>query len=154
MAITSTTTLDLAGQTATISFYQGITLLDQITFSSNAITYAAISTYNLSKSDMALYFNFVNAFLSLLYTNFPVVGLSQKLIWPLCVFDITESNSGVVHIIYTQASQGNTFLVINYVPIASSGSFSTRASPVTISLQEFIMGINVKTQYFNQVSLN
>jgi hypothetical protein len=153
MALTSQTTLDLAGQTATLSYYQGASLIDQITFANNAITYQTISTYNLSKSDMALYYKFLNAFYQILNFNFPIVSQSLNLVWPLCQFDITESTSGVTHIIYTQASQGTSFLVINYVPIAAAGSFSSRTA-TTISLQEFIFGVTIKLNFFNQVALN
>lgn len=154
MALTSTTSLDLVAQTCTISFYQGASLLDQITFSSDLVTYEAISSYNLSKSDMALCIKFLNVYLLLIYTNFPLTGQSINLAWPLCKFDITLSTSGVEHITYTQSSQGNTFLTINYVPIASAASFSARVSPVTISIQEFINGVNFQNAFFNQVSLN
>lgn len=154
MALTSTTSLDVVSQISTISFYQGVSIVDQITFSSNTVTYQSISSYNLSKSDMDLYIKFLNVYLLLIYTNFPAAGQSINLAWPLCKFDITLSSSGVEHITYTQASQGNTFLTINYVPIASAASFSARVSPVTISIQEFISGVNFNNLFFNQVSLN
>jgi len=154
MALTATTTLDIVGQTSTISFNQGATLVDQITLGSNAITYQAISTYNLSKSDMALYYAFLNIFLLSLYTNFPTVSQNTNLIFPNSVFNITRSFAGVTHLTYTQASNGNTFLTINYVPIATAASWIARASPITISLQEFIFGVEMQRQYFNQVSLS
>ena len=153
MTLTSQTTIDLIGQTSTLSFYQGASLIDQVTYSSNSITYQAISTYNLSKSDMLLHYAFLNTWLSSLYSNFPIVSQSINLIFPLCQFDITISSSGVTHLYYTQTSQGNPLLLINYVPIATSGSWSTRASPVTISNQEFIQGVSLQKSYFNQVSL-
>jgi hypothetical protein len=154
MALTSQTTLDLVGQSSVLSFYQGVSLVDQITYSSNQITYASISSYNLSKSDMALYYNFLNTWLSSLYANFPIVAASAKLIWPLCQFDITESFAGVTHIIYNQTSTGTQVININYVPVAVPGAIAARGSPVTITDQEFIMGVNMKQNYFNQVALN
>jgi hypothetical protein len=153
MALTSTLSLDLVGQVSTLSFYQGASMVDQITYSNNSITYQAITTYNLSQGDLALYFAFLNAFLSSLYSNFPIVSGSANLIWPLSQFDITILSSGVTHLEYTQSSQGNSFLFINFVSAASSGSFSTRLSPVTITNQEFINGISFQKQFFNQVAL-
>lgn len=153
MILTATTTLDLVGKTSTISFYESATLVDQITFASNTITYQSISTYNLSKSDMALYFSFLNTFLLSLYTNFPTLAQNTNLIFPNCVFNITRSFAGVTHLTYTQSSNGNNLLTINYVPVAVAGSWTSR-SAVTISIQEFIFGVTAQRQYFNQVSLN
>lgn len=154
MALTAVTTLDIVGKTSTISFYQGASLVDQITFGSNAITYQAISSFNLSKSDMALYNAFQNVFLLSLYTNFPTFAQNSNLIFSNSVFNITKSFAGVTHLTYTQSSNGTTFLTTNYIPVAVAASFLTRASPVTISLQEFIFGVQMQVQYFNQVSLN
>lgn len=154
MALTSTTTFDLIGQTQTISFFQSSTMVDQIIFSANAVTFASISGYNLSKSDCLLYGKYLNTYYLLLLTNFPIVGISQNYIWPLCVFDISETSSGVTHLTYTQTSQGNTVYTTNYVPIASQASWIARANPVTITLQEFYMTNNMMTAFTNQISLN
>lgn len=153
MTLTSNTTFDSIGNTSSLLFYQSASLVDQITYGSNEITYATISSYNLSQSDMVLYFQYINSWLSFLYQNFTVITQSQKLAWPFCLFEINFYSSGVSHLVYTQTSQGNNFLTINYVPIAGSGSISARTS-TTITIQEFIMGLNMKTNYFNQVSLN
>ena len=99
MTITSTTTIDLIGQSSLLSYYQGASLVDQITYTGNTIIYAAISSYSLSKTDMSLYYKFLNTWLSVLYANFPIVAQSANLIWPLCQFDITESFAGVTHFI-------------------------------------------------------
>jgi signal transduction histidine kinase len=155
MALTTTTEVDIVGQTQTISFYESSTLVDQITFSSNTFTFQTISTYNLSKSDFLLYWQFLNTYWLLIITNFGK-SVQPNLLnaWPLSQFDITESSSGVTHLYYTQTSAGTTVNYLNYVPIAQSISFAARASPVTISLQEMNMAIIMLYQYQNQVSFN
>jgi hypothetical protein len=153
MGLTSTTTFDLVGLTQTLTFFNP-SQVDQITFSSNQITFGAISSFNLVKSDVILYCKYLNTFNNLLIQNFPSVSTSVNNAWPLSEFDITESSSGVTHLIYTQTSQGTAVQTINYVPIATSASFAARGSPVTISLQEFFMYVLMSNQYAIQVNLN
>jgi hypothetical protein len=153
MALTSTTVFDVVGGTQTISFYESATLVDQITYSSNAINFSSISSFSLSQSDTLLYFKYLNAFFTLLGLNFPVIYLSGNLSWPVCEFDITQSSSGAFHIYYTQNSVSQSVYEINYVPLAQAASFSAR-SAITITLQEFFMTINMISQYSNQISLN
>jgi hypothetical protein len=153
MALTSTTVFDVIGGTQTISFYQSSTLIDQITYSLNSITFSSISSFNLSKSDILLYIKYLNAFYILMGVNFPIIFASQNLVWPLCEFDITENDVGVLHIDYTQTSLSSSVYSINYVPIATSAAFSAR-SAITITLQEFFMTINMLSFYNNQISLN
>lgn len=153
MAITSSTTLDIVNQTASITF-SNPSQVDQITFGSNQITYQSYSSYNLTKSDCALYFKFLNTWYNSLLVNFPSLGSQIHQAWPLSVFDITTSSSGVTHIIYSQQSQGTQVISINYVPTATSAAVASRGSPVTISIQEFFMAIYMKQQYFNQISFN
>lgn len=152
MALTSTTTLDDQNQTGTISFYQSATLVDQITFSSNQVTFATISSFNLSKSDVLLYYKLLVSFFVQMQTNFGI-NSSADGIFPLCNFQLQETSVGVTHIYYNQSSQGNTVYASNYVPVAVSASYSAR-SAVTISVQEFILAIYLKGQWTNQVSLN
>jgi len=153
MALTSTTTFDIVGATQTITF-NNPTQVDQITYSGNQIIFQTSSAYNLAKSDYLLYFKYLNAFNNLLLLNFPVISQAFSIAWPLCQFDITESNVGVQKIIYSQSSVGTAVININYVPIANSSAFTARASPVTISLQEFFMMVYMLSQYTNQVGLN
>lgn len=154
MALTSTTTWDIVGQTQTITFYQSALQVDQIVFSSNQITFSNISSFNLSKSDYLLYFQYLNAYFTTLLINFPSIGGSVNGKFPVCQFEILETSLGVTHIDYIQSSQGSTIYSINYVPVALSASFVARASPITITLQEFFYAINILTQYTNQISLN
>lgn len=154
MALTSTTSFDIVGQTQTITFFQGITQLDQIIYSGNTVNFQAISTYNLVKSDLLLYIKFLNIYYNLLITNFAAVASSQNANWPLSVFNISETNVGVLKIIYNQTTGANTVLNINYVPIAGSAAIASRGSTVSITNQEFFMTNNMLLQYSNQVSFN
>jgi hypothetical protein len=154
MALTATTTFDLVGQTQVITFYEGASQVDQISFGSNSITFATSSTFNLSKSDYLLYAQYLNAFNNLLYVNFPSVISTVGGKWPLSVFEISETNSGALHVNYLQTSQGVQVLGVNYVPLAGQAAFATRASPVTISMQEWFMTVNMIAQYTNQVAQN
>lgn len=153
MALIALTSLDIVGQTQTITF-SNPSQVDQITYSSNSITFQTSTGYSLSKSDLLLYFQYLIAFNVLLGRNFPVVNLSTAAIFPLCNFSLTETSQGVTHIVYNQTSSGTTVMNINYLPVAVSGAFTTRSSPVTITLQEFFMFINMITQYAVQVNLN
>lgn len=154
MALTSTTTLDIVNQTQTIIFYESASQIDQITYQSGALTFSSISTFNLSKSDYLLYFQYLNAFFNLLIVNFPTLQTSANLDWPLCQFQINETNVGVLKIIYTQNSLNNNVYTITYVPIATACSFTARASPINITIQEFYMAVNMLTQFTNQVRSN
>ena len=152
MALTSQTVVDIVAQTQTITFYESSSQVDKITYSNNQITFQNIAHYVLNKSDYQLWFQYFFSFYNLLPINFPNIIFKGK--WPLCKFDITESNPGVKRIIYTQTSNGVDVLVINYNTNNSTASFTARAAPVTISMQEFFTTTNMLTQYTNQVTQN
>ena len=153
MALTCTTAVDLVGQTQTLNYYTGATLIDSISYSGGVITFSSESSFNLSKSDTVLYNSFFQIFFTLLVLNFPSVNVSNNFPFPLCNFQISETSQGVTHINYNQTSAGNSVYGINYVPIAASAAFAAR-SAVTISTQEFVMLRIMLDNYFNQVRLN
>jgi len=153
MALTSTTTFDITGATQTLTYFNPAQV-DQIIFSSNQITFASISSFNLAKSDLLLYCQFLNIFNNLLFANFPSVSASVNSPWPVCQFDFSETNVGVKKLIYTQISQGTAVQTINYLPIATAAAFTARGAPVVISLQEFFMYVLMNNQYAIQVGLN
>lgn len=152
MALTAQTTFDITGVTQTITFFENNSQVDQITYSSGQITFQTISQYNLSKSDYLLWYQYLLGFYNLLFVNFS--GISFLGAWPLCTFEIQETNVGTKKIIYTQISQGTNALVINYVPIAVSAAFSARGSPVTVSLPEFGTCMVMLAQFTGQVTQN
>ncbi len=153
MALTATTVFDLSAQTQTITF-NNPSMVDQISFSSNQMTFAEISTFNLVKSDVLLYGQYLKAFYNLLAINFPYITINYNLAWPLSEFDITISDVGVKKVDYTQNSIGVNVYTINYVPLATSASFTARAAPVVITLQEFLQTVSMMNAFINQVNLN
>jgi hypothetical protein len=153
MALTSTTLFDIVGQTQSITF-NNPGQVDQITYASNQVTFQTISTFNLSKSDLQLYIKYLIAFNNLLIFNFPAVSAAYTLPWPISDFHIFETNSGVQKIDYVQTSLGTQVININYLPLATSASFAARVSPVTVTVQEFLMCVYMLTQYSVQVGLN
>lgn len=153
MALTATTTFDISGGTQTITF-NNPSQVDQITYSGGNITFGSISSFNLAKSDLLLYINFLSVFNNLLFKNFPSVNSNVNGAFPLCQFDISETFAGVTHLTYSQTSAGASALSINYVPVALAASVAARGSPVTVSLQEFFMTVYMLTQYAVQVNLN
>jgi len=154
MALTQTTTLDVVGQTSVLSFYQSATLVDQVSFGSNQITFASISSFNLSKSDLLLYIQYKIAWNNLILLNFPTILQYVNGAFPVSNFQISNTFAGVTHITFNQTSAGVTCVNINYVPTAASCSFTAIASPVTISIQEFFMNIYMLQQYQVQVQDN
>ena len=153
MALTSTILLDLIGQTQTLTYFQGASQVDQITFSSNSVTFASSAAFNLSKSDCSLYQSLLQTYITALILNFPNSYKSVSSAWPLCNFQTSITSQGVTHINYVQTSLGNSVYSINYVPIAASAGFAIR-SQITITLQEFFMMQPILAAYFNQVGLN
>lgn len=153
MALTSTTTFDLIGQTQMIQFNNS-GVVDQISYGNGQVTFAEISGFNLSKSDLILYNQYLQVFNTLLLVNFPLVAQNIGQVWPLCNFQISETTSGVTHIVYNQTSQGNTVENINYVPIAASEGFTARGAPITIMIQEYFMFVLMMGQFAQQVNLN
>jgi hypothetical protein len=153
MALTSTIVLDLVGATQTLNYLEGATLVDQITYSSNTITFSTITAFNLVKSDIILYNAFFQTYFTALQLNFPIVNKSNNGIWPNCNFQNSITFAGVTHINYVQTSNSSNVVTINYVPTAGAGGFSARSS-ITISLQELFMMQIMLAQYSNQVSLH
>jgi hypothetical protein len=152
LALTSTTTFDVVGNTSTITFFDP-SQVDQITYSSGAITFQTASSYTLSQSDYLLYFQYLKAFLTQLFINFPSIATSINTIWPLCLFEIAITNVGITKLSYTQSSQGTQVTQINFLPSVIQVGFVARASPVTISLQEFYQTVYMLTQFTTQVNL-
>lgn len=153
MAVTSTTTFDVIGNTSTITFFDPLQI-EQITYSGGQITFQTTPGYTLSKSDYLLLFQYLNAYYNQLFINFPSIAASVNTGWPLSVFDITFSNVGVKKLSYTQSSTGTQVIQINYLPFTTSAGIVARASPVTITMQEFFQCVYMLVQYTNQVSLN
>jgi len=154
MALTSTTLVDVVNSTQTITFYESAVQVDQIVYANNQITFEAASVYNISQSDLSLYYGYLKAYFNNLLVNFPVISASGASIWPLCQFEINETHTGILSLTYNQTSNGILVLNIAFLPSLASASFTGRASPVTITMQEFFMTMNMLFQYINQTNLN
>lgn len=146
-------TTDSVNVTASVTF-NNPAQLDRIDFANNQITFAATSSFNLSKSDTILYIQFLLFFNNNLFINFPYVSQSVNGSFPVSSFNLFTTNLGVKKIDYVQSSNGVNVLNMNYLPIASSCAFAARPSPVTVTLQEFYMMTYVLGQYANQISVN
>src|ERR1700677_703992 len=136
MALTSTTTFDVIGNTSTITFFNP-GQVDQITYSGGAITFQTAGSFTLAKTDFLLYFQYLSAYYNQLFINFPQIAASVNTIWPLSVFDISFTNIGIKKLAYTQSSIGTQVMQINYLPSIVQAGFVARGAPVTVSLQEF-----------------
>jgi hypothetical protein len=153
MALQQVIAFDSLPQTNSITF-NNPSQVDQVVYSGGNITFQTCSSYNLSKSDLILYCQYLNAFNNNLFLNFPSLASYVNTAFPTSSFQLSTTFAGVKHINYVQTSGSNTVLSINYVPIAMSGSVAARSSPVNITYQEFFMMLYMISQYSNQVSVN
>jgi hypothetical protein len=154
MALTAVTTLDVIGQTQTITF-NNPTQVDQITFASGAITWQSTAGYSLVKSDYALFQKYIQVFNSLLFPNFPTVCSSVFSPWPIPGTEfLINSTTPPNRIIYTQNSSGTQVLNASYLPVATVVTIAARAAPVTITLQEWFSSVDVLNQFAAQVAAN
>ena len=154
MALTSTILLDLPNQTQTLTFFEGATQIDQITFSNNSITMGATSGFDLSKSDCLLYNSLFQTWVTAFELNFPAVFKSNNLQWPQSIFTINIVEiTGLLRVLYTQTSLGNSIYATDYLIVAQEVIYAAR-SLITISLQEFFMMQLMLQQFTNQVALN
>lgn len=153
MSLQANVLLDIPDLTQTLTYTVSNVMVDQITFSNNQITFASISSFNLAKSDLAIYSSTLNTFLNALIFNFPTVQNSRGLSLPVSTFEMQLATVGIEHIYYIQSSQGNSIYNTNYVPLAQSASFSARSS-IVVTLQEFFLSVQMQQIYAQQVSFN
>lgn len=153
MALQSTTFFDVANQTQTLTYTLNSTQIDQISYANNQITYSNSLGFNLIKSDAILYASYLSVYLNTLIANFPNIRNSSGISLPVSSFEIQLVSSPITHIYYTQYSQGNLIYNTNYVPIASSASFAAR-STVIVTIQEFLLSVQFKQLFINQISFN
>jgi len=153
MALVQMLTTDNSLLTASLTFNNPLQI-DQVDFGSNAITFQSCSSYNLVKSDVLLYIQYLMFFNNNLLINFPSIASSVNTALPVSNIQTSVTSLGVKHINYVQTSGTSTVLSINYVPVAGAAGFSARPSAVTITLQEFFMMAYVLSQYANQVNVN
>jgi hypothetical protein len=152
MALSATTVFDIVDQTQSITF-NNPTMVDQISFANNQLTFAEISTFTLTQSDMLLYVKYLQAFYTLLVQNFPTINIAFTQPWPLCLFSLAETDVGINKITYTQTSNGANVYTINYLPEELSAGFLARTAPAVITTQEFLWTIPMMNQFGNQIAI-
>jgi hypothetical protein len=153
MSLQATVLLDIAGATQTLTYTLSSSQIDQLVFANNQVTFASISSFNLSKADFENYVASLIAFVNVIIFNFPTVQNSRGVTLPLSTFELSLAGSPVEQIDYIQTSLGNSVYAINYVPLAVACAFAARSS-VTISMQEFFVLSQMMTLYGQQVNLN
>jgi hypothetical protein len=154
MAVISTITQNIPAATQQIIFYNP-SEFDNITYSSNSITYATEASITLSQSDLALWFVNKLIFYNTLLFNFPTINASFNAPLPICKFEIV-ANPTVAHIIeYIQTSGLTSLSVYNitYNTSTNTATFTARTSPITVTLQEYLIGFEYIKQFTNQCSL-
>lgn len=138
MALTAITTLDVPGVTQIIKFNDP-TQVDEIDFGSNVLTFKAISSYNLSKSDFLLWFNYLDVFNTALILNFPTIVTNINATLPTCQYDFKV---GATRITYDQISGSNDVLNLTYLFSNSTMTFAARATDMTMTVNEFFFMVN------------
>lgn len=150
MALTALTTLNIPGLTQTIVF-NNPSAVDEIDFGSNQIVMKAISSFNLSKSDFLLYFQYLDIYNNALLFNFPSINASINIAIPVSEYDFKV---GSTRITYMQTKAASTALDLTYLFSNSTMTFGARASDVTITLQEWFTMVYMLRVVSKQVSLN
>lgn len=154
MALTAVTTFNVLGGTQSIVF-DNPSQIDSISFAGNAITWGVTAGYTLSKQDYALFQQYINVFNNLLFANFSSISSSLKLSWPFTGTDLKISQTLAPNaVVYTQKAATLNFLVITYVPGTTTATITPRATPTTITLQEWFSSVDVLTQFATQVAAN
>lgn len=152
MALTSTTLFDVVGATQSITF-DNPSQIDQIIYSSGAITLPICSSYSLSKADFALLYQYTSAFYNLLFVNFNTVSIAIPKAWPTPGTEfILNTLATPERIIYTYNSVGSLALKMVYLPLSGTVTISARPAPITIKLQEFFANYSALGQFSTQVA--
>lgn len=150
MALTAITVLNIPGTTQTIVF-NNPTLVDEIDFGSNQITFKAISSYNLSRSDFLLWYNYLSIYSTALLLNFPSLNTTVFQSIPQSEYDL---KMGATRLTFDYHSGATDVLNLTYILSNTTMTFGARASDVTVTIQEFALLIYILKQYNQQVSFN
>jgi len=141
-------TLTSSTQSDTLAFFNP-DQIDQLTYSSESITFEKCDEYKLSKEDLILYCKYIISWnVSLLDTFVNLVPAVNTSVL-VSSFKIEVTSDG--QIIYNQTANGEAVICITYYPSELKAIVSSRGSPVSISYQEFFLMIYLLSQYINQV---
>lgn len=131
MALIANTVLNIPGSTQIISF-SNPSLIDEIDFGNNQITFKAISSYNLSQSDFNLYVNYLIIYYNALLTNFTNLGKYFNIKLPICLYDFKVGSTRITFDYQsgTTDTYNSTYLFSN-----STMTIAARPSDVVVSIQ-------------------
>jgi hypothetical protein len=155
MAISSVITQNVPSNTQQIIF-NNPSEFENISYSSIGITYAAESSTALSQEDFITFYQNKLQFYNSLLVNFPSIANYFNLKLPVSKFDIL-SLSGPNLIEYTQTSTSSPISKVynlTFDRVALTMTFAARVNPIIITLQEFLIGFQWITQFYNQIKLS
>ena len=155
MAITSSIVQNTSSSVQTIIFYNP-TEFENISYSTSGITYASESSTILSQSDFIVFYDNTLQFYNSLLTNYLNVSNSVNVKLPVSQFKI-YSSSGPNILQYTQTSTASPISSVynlTFDRVALTMTFAARTNPITITLQEYLLGFIWITQFYKQVILS
>lgn len=152
-SIQASVMLDIGNKMQTLTFVLKGSVLDMVTYSGNKITLSSTKGFTLSKTDYLIYVSSLNSFVNDIISNMPGIQSASSAMIPVSSFDIKNVNTGVTNIYYTQTSLGNSVYSTNYIPSSQTAVFAVRPS-ITISVQEFLFGIQLMNFHATQVTMN
>jgi hypothetical protein len=154
MSLIATILFNIPNETQSLTYTLEGVQIDQIGYSKNQLQFSQIPAFKLDKADTLIYISSLNLFVNNLSANFPTVQNSRGNPIPFSQFNIVNEYQTDYMIRYGQTTvEGSQVYNITYLPTASTAKFAARKG-LTISLQEFFVGITFLTLYSNQVSLN
>lgn len=156
MPLTSVIAQDIPAATQEITFYNpGV--IEDVLFSNNTFTYAAISSFTLIKSDFVLFFANKLQFYNAVLNNFPYVGSYYfNNVLPASSTQMQISSHPSPNISFTHtSSESPTLTVVNitYDINAQTATFAKRLNAVTITMQEFLHAFGVLKRFAAQCAL-
>ena len=154
MAVTSAISQNIPSNTQQIIFYNP-TEFENITYSTSGMTYNSESSVVLNITDFIVFYQNKLQFYNSLLTNFPSIPSNIEKTIPVCQFKI-YSSSGPNILQYTQTSTASPITSVYNLTLDRVGltvTFAARSNPITITLQEYLIGFHWITQFYNQVVL-
>lgn len=155
MAVTSSISQNIPSGTQQIIF-DNPSEFENITYSSSGLTYAAEGSTVLSQSDFIVFYQNKQQFYNSLLLNFPLLSNSFNLQLPVSQFKILSLSGPNILQYYQTSTASPITLVYNltYDRGAKTCTFAARANPITITYQEYLIGFQWITQFYNQIKSN
>ena len=153
MAISSTIIQNLPAKTAQIIF-TNTAEFENITYSSDGITYAAEASAVISTGDFSIFFANKLSFYNALISQFPLSPYFQYKI-PVSKFEI-YSSSGPNILQYLQTSTASPITNvynITFDRVALTATFAARTNPITNTYQEYLIGFQWMSMFANQIQI-